>query len=293
MTTIDGTTQLVGIVGWPVTHSLSPAMHNAAFDELRMNWRYLAFPVREDDLRDALRGLSALGLRGVNVTLPHKVSAVSIVDTVTDAVQIVGALNTIRIDRTTGRLEGLNTDMAGFLTDLAVNDIQIDAQSHVIILGAGGAARACAAGMVRSGARVSILNRTLPNAQGLVDFLRVGWSEGRIRAETYETLPRLLDSATLVVNCTPVGMWPNTEASPWPGRVPIPRHVVVYDTIYRPLETRLVRDARKAGATALGGLGMLVYQGAAAFEAWTGRKPPVEVMRKVCEEALAPIASDL
>ncbi len=287
---IDGQTQLVGVIGWPVAHSLSPVMHNAAFDHLGMNWRYVPMPVHEDDIRPALRGLAALGFRGVNITVPHKVSAISQMDSVTDAVQIVGAVNTVRVDRDTGKLEGLNTDMTGFLTDLAVNDIQIDSGSNVVILGAGGAARACAAGLMRSGARVSIVNRTRDRAQQLIDFLRIGWSEARIVAHSYDALPKLSEAASLIVNCTPSGMWPNVNDTPWPRGLPFPRDAVLYDTIYRPMQTRLMQEAESAGARVLGGLGMLVYQGATAFEAWTGRKAPIDVMRLACETLLTAIA---
>jgi shikimate dehydrogenase len=286
---IDGQTQIVGIIGWPVAHSLSPLMHNAAFAHLNMNWRYVPFPVRDADLRTALAGLHALGVRGVNVTVPHKVSVISQVDSVTDAVQIVGAVNTIRVDRETGKLEGLNTDLSGFLADLAVNDITVDSKSQVIILGAGGAARAVATGLIRFGARVTIINRTPEKANSLIEFARIGWPQAKIAVAGYDDLPKLAKTATLIVNCTPVGMWPHIHESPWPDGLPFPDQATLYDTVYRPLRTLLVEQAAATGARAMGGLGMLVYQGATAFEAWTGRKPPIEVMRLVCQDALSAV----
>jgi shikimate dehydrogenase len=153
-------------------------------------------------------------------------------------------------------------------------------------LGAGGAARACAAGLARSGARVTVVNRTRDKAQHLIDFLKIGWPNSRLSAVTFDLLPKLVDSADLIVNCTPLGMWPNMNDSAWPANLRFPRQAVLYDTIYRPTETKLMQQARAAGARVYGGLGMLVYQGATAFEAWTGRKAPIDVMRKACEEAL-------
>jgi shikimate dehydrogenase len=283
---IDGQTQLVGVIGYPVAHSLSPAMHNAAFDALGLNWRYLPLPVRENDVPAAIRGLAALGFRGANITVPHKVAAIPCMDSVSDTVRIVGAVNTICIDHATGRLEGTNTDMDGFMTDLAMNRIAVEPGHHVIILGAGGAARACAAGLMRAGARVIIINRTAERAQALTDSLRPNVHSGQIDAAGYDALPALAESATLIVNCTPLGMWPHVDGSPWPDGLPFPKGATLYDTIYRPMQTRLMREAEQVGVRVVGGLGMLVWQGAAAFELWTGIKPPADVMRAACESRL-------
>ncbi len=282
---IDGQTQLVGVIGWPVTHSLSPLLHNAVFAHLGLNWRYVPMPVREADLTAAVRGLAALGFRGANVTVPHKTAVIPLLNSVTDAVHVVGAVNTIRVDLSTGKLEGLNTDMSGFLTDLAANSVRIENGTPVIILGAGGAARACAAGLVRSGAKVTLVNRSLERAQAVVQFLRSSWPQSSVTAEPMSALPWLLKGVTLIVNATSVGLWPDVNVSPWPPEVPFPPGVTVYDTIYRPLKTRLMQDAEKAGARVVGGLGMLIYQGAAAFEAWTGQPTPLQVMRQAAESA--------
>jgi shikimate dehydrogenase len=283
---IDGQTQLVGVIGWPIAHSLSPAMHNAAFTYAGLNWRYIPLPVRTEHLADGLRGLAALGFRGVNVTVPHKVDVIPIVDSITEAVTIVGAANTIRVDRNTGKLEALNTDMGGFLTDLAVNGINIDSTSRVVILGAGGAARAAAAGLVRSGAHVTLVNRTVARAESIVRFIQSSWSATNVEYAGIESLPEVLGSVQLIVNTTPVGMWPDVSASPWPEGLPFPAEAVLYDMIYRPLKTRLMQDAEAAGLRTINGLGMLVFQGAASFEAWTGRKAPADVMKMICLQAL-------
>jgi shikimate dehydrogenase len=283
---IDGQTQLVGVIGWPVAHSLSPAMHNAAFTYAGLNWRYVALPVRSGDLATAIKGLSALGFRGVNITVPHKVDVIPLLDSLTEAVSIVGAVNTIRIDRNTGHLEGLNTDMTGFLADIAANNIHVNKDSRVLILGAGGASRAAAAGLVRSGAHVIICNRTLSKAQSIVKFMQSSWAHPNIEAASMDDLPHVISGVTLVVNATPVGMWPDVDSSPWPEGVPFPSGATLYETVYRPLKTRLMRDAEKDGLRTFGGIGMLVYQGAAAYEVWTGRKAPVDVMKMICQQEL-------
>ncbi len=285
--TIDAQTQLVGIIGWPITHSLSPMMHNAAFAHLGLNWRYVPLPVREADIGMALRGLAALGFRGVNITVPHKTSVMPYLSSITDAAQTVGAVNTIRVDRSNGQLTGLNTDMSGFLTDLAVNGVSISSGTRVVILGAGGAARACAAGLVRSGANVTLVNRTFERSQEVVEFLRKGWPKSTVSAVSVDWLHDVLADCKLIVNTTSVGLWPETKASPWPAGVSFPPNVTLYDTVYRPLQTQLMRDAAQAGARVIGGIGMLVYQGAAAFEAWTGKPAPIAVMRQVAEAALS------
>jgi len=279
---IDGKTQLLGVMGYPIAHTLSPEMHNAALDHLNLNWRYLPLLVSPDRLPDAIKGLSALGFRGINVTVPHKVSVIPLLDTITDAVKIVGAVNTIRIDNSSGKLEGLNTDMTGFLLDLAANRVRIGSGARVVVLGAGGAARAVGAGLSRSGCRVTFVNRTIDNARILVEHLKSSWADTDLQAASLDQLREVSRDAVLIVNTTPAGMYPDVDSTPWIEGVPFPAGATVYDTVYRPLETRLMRDAKAAGLTAIGGIGMLVYQGASAFEMWTGRKPPVDIMREAC-----------
>src|SRR5262245_39229060 len=188
-------------------------MHNAAFSYAGMNWRYVPLPVRSGDLGVAIKGLGALGFRGVNITVPHKVDVIPLLDSLTEAVNIVGAVNTVRIDRNTGFLEGLNTDMTGFLADLAAKQVRAGKTSRVIMLGAGGAARAAAAGLVRSGAHVIICNRTLSKGQAIVKFLQSSWAHPNIEAASMEDLPHVLGGATLIINATPVGMWPDIEST--------------------------------------------------------------------------------
>jgi shikimate dehydrogenase len=288
---IDGETQLVGLIGWPVGHSLSPAMHNAAFATLGLNWRYVPLPVRPERLADAVRGLAALGFRGVNVTAPHKVAIMSLLDAVDESARLVGAVNTIQIDVQAGHLTGLNTDGRGFLADLMASEMLPAPGARVIVLGAGGAARAVGAALIQSGARVTFVNRTLSHAEGLVGALRAARPEADVRAVAVGSLPSVSGEAALIVNTTPLGMWPDTESTPWPESVPLPPDASVYDTVYRPVETRLVREARLARLRATGGIGMLVRQGAAALTLWTGHAAPLDVMRAACDAALRDGAS--
>jgi shikimate dehydrogenase len=283
---IDGQTQLVGIIGYPVSHSLSPEMHNAGFTYAGLNWRYVPLPVRPEHLREGLRGIAALGFRGLNVTVPYKVDVIPLMDSITEAVTVVGAVNTIRVDRVTGMLEGLNTDMTGFLVDLASNRVMVGKDTRVVVLGAGGAARAMGAGLVRSGARVIFANRTKARAESVVSFLKSSWASSNTEAIEMSDFAEAVKDATLIVNTTPLGMWPDVESSPWMEGVPFPKGAIVYDSVYRPRKTKLMRDAEAAGLRTISGIGMLVHQGAAAFEIWTGKRAPVDVMRIVVEQRL-------
>jgi shikimate dehydrogenase len=256
----------VGVIGWPVEHSLSPAMHNAAFAALGMaDWYYDRIAIPPDIVRLGLRELRDHGYLGLNVTVPHKQAVMPFVKA--DAIaRAVGAVNTIDF-RTN---EGTNTDVAGFIDDLAAHAIDVRGQ-RVLVLGAGGAARAAVFGLVRAGAEVLVVNRTLERAQNLVADLG-----GSIRVLLFEQA--VDEPVTLIVNCTSVGMWPHTHESPWPSGLPLPKDAIVYDTIYRPAKTQLMQQAEEAGLRAIGGLGMLARQGAAAFQRWTGVPAPLDVM---------------
>lgn len=284
---IDGRTQLVGVIGWPVEHSLSPAMHNAAFAALGLNWCYVPLAVAPGQVEVALCGLAALGFRGVNVTVPHKQSVLAVLDSIAPDAAAIGAVNTILIARDengVASLHGYNTDAQGFIGALRRGGCEPQGK-RVVVVGAGGAARAVVHGLLEAGAsRVTVLNRTLERACKLVSEL----GDSRLEAQelTPELLLRAADAAELLVNTTTVGMWPNVQESIWPAGVAVPPHLTVFDLVYNPLETLLLRQARESGARAIDGLGMLVEQGALAFEIWTGRSAPVEVMRTACEQEL-------
>jgi shikimate dehydrogenase len=278
---ITGSTKLVGLLGWPVSHSLSPAMHNAAFDYLGLDWRYVPMPVdagAPGAIGQALAGLRALGLRGANVTVPHKQAVMPYLDRLEPAAQVIGAVNTIVV-APDGTLTGDNTDAAGFVSDLREHGVELEDQ-YVLVLGAGGSARAVVYGLACAKvARIAIANRTLETAQSLVAALQPLAPGCPMQAFALTDLPRLAARADVIVNCTTLGMTPNVDTTPWPADVPFGSGQVVYDLVYNPPHTRLLRQAVQDGARAIGGLGMLVWQGALAFERWTGRPAPVDVMR--------------
>jgi len=276
----------VGLMGWPVEHSLSPAMHNAAFAALGMDWEYVLLPVPPGEVEATVRALAARGFRGANVTVPHKEAVIPYLSRITEAAHAIGAVNTIIVEED-GSLTGENTDWTGFLAALEEAGFRPGGQ-RALLLGAGGAARAVAYALARAGARVIILNRTPERAEALVRDLAPGVPAGSLQIGPLEpdTLAWEARQASLLVNATSVGMWPRTEESPWPDGLPMPSHLVVFDLVYNPLETKLLRQAREAGARTVDGLGMLVHQGARAFTCWVGRPAPVEVMRAACYDAL-------
>jgi shikimate dehydrogenase len=283
---ITGRTCLVGVIGWPVEHSLSPAMHNAAFAELGIDWAYVPLPVQPGDVEQALRGLVALNFGGSNVTIPHKQAVMRYMDELGDAAQITGAVNTIHIQD--GKFFGYNTDPYGFLNSLKGAGCRPQGM-RVAVLGAGGAARAVVYALARAEVdSVIVFNRTAKRAAFLVDDLTDTFPDSRLSFEalTREALAALGNKVDLVVNTTSVGMYPQVDACPWPEEVPIPTGALFYDLVYNPLETVFLTRARAAGATAIDGLGMLVHQGALAFEKWTGQQAPVEVMREACLKGL-------
>lgn len=285
MPSIDGHTRLVGLLGYPLEHTRSPLMHNAAFAALGLNYCYLPLLVAPEELGTAIGGLAALGFVGVNVTIPHKQAVIAHLDDLSDEARAIGAVNTIIF--TEGKRTGYNTDGVGFLRALTDRGLSV-AGGHALVLGAGGAARAVVYTLLRAGAAVTILNRTEERARVLADDVRSYASPGMVGFRLHggplsvESVAELARSVDLVVNATAVGMWPHVDETPWPREVPFPRQAVAYDLIYAspacPAVTAFLRAAQAAGARTLDGLQMLVYQGAEAFEMWTGRAAPVDVM---------------
>ena len=278
MTGIDGTTTVVGIIGDAVRGSLSPRFHNAAFAALGLNWCYVAFQVTRDRLEPALRGLPALGIAGVNITVPHKEAALAYLDDTTDDARLIGAVNTIRVEG--DRLIGHNTDTTGMLDALARDGGVAVKGQRTAIVGAGGAARAAAFALAGAeAAAVTIINRNWDRAATLADAVR------RVFRCAVDAVPfdgnavtAALGEATLLVQATTVGGGAQQALSPVPAKALHPG-LFVMDMVYNPEETALLREARGAGCRTLGGLPMLVYQGARAFEIWTGRAAPLHVMR--------------
>lgn len=275
----------LGIIGWPVEHSLSPAMHNAAFAALGLtDWHYELLPTQPDDLKDRLDHLSDAGYSGINVTVPHKQAVMPHLHHISLAARGIGSVNTILFED--GRREGHNTDSVGFMLDLAAHQVDVS-QQEVLVLGAGGSAHAVVLGLANRGAQVTLVSRREQQAWQLRENIRKGVSaQLKIDVQAPHSLAKIGSRFRLIVNCTPVGMWPHVDASPWPDELPIPSQAVVYDLVYRPAQTRLMQQAIASGAQAIGGLGMLVYQGAAAFELWTGQAAPVDVMFEAVEAAL-------
>ena len=294
---INGRTQLVGLMGWPVEHSLSPAMHNAAFEALGLNWRYVPLPVEPGQVEMAVRGLAALGFRGANVTVPHKQAVMVALSTIGPSAQALGAANTLVIGRGADHaptIAGFNTDARGFVEALRQGGFEPEDGGNAVVVGAGGAARAVVFGLLWSGSgEITVFNRTLERAQTLVtDLGRRPTDAARLHALplTVKTLVESAHTADLLVNATTVGMWPHVDGCIWPEGVPIPSHLTVFDLVYNPLETRLLHQARRSGGCAIDGLGMLVRQGALAFDMWTNLGLELEEiaarMRAACERAL-------
>jgi shikimate dehydrogenase len=276
---------VIGLFGYPLEHSLSAIMHNAAFAACGLSYHYVLLPSSPEDFGGLVTESRERGLAGWNVTVPHKEKMLRYLDGMSAEVAAVGACNTVRVDD--GKLIGFNTDVHGFLRALAEAG-GIEAGGKAIVLGAGGASRAVAWALASTGHDLLILSRRPEQAEVVANCLPVprGVSVEH-GALTSTVLGDRLNTACLLVNCSPVGQWPHTDENPLPPATRISQHVLVYDLIYRPRPTRLLRQAAAVGCRTQDGLEMLVQQGAAAFAIWTGREAPVEVMRNACLDALS------
>jgi shikimate dehydrogenase len=266
----------VGLIGYPVEHSLSPAMHNAAFEACGLDYRYVLLPTPPEQLEERIRSCVEGGFAGWNVTVPHKQAMVGFLDEMSDEVRATGACNTVRVEG--GRLVGFNTDIEGFMSGLDEAG-GIEPGSKAVMLGAGGAARGVAFALARAGHHVTVVSRRLEQAAELATFLR---KEGiKISSSSLQGSAPVSETgdANLLVNCTPAGMWPDVESSPLPDSVTLHDGLLVYDLVYKPRPTRLLREASARGCRTQDGLAMLVNQGAAAFKIWTGQNAPVGLMR--------------
>jgi shikimate dehydrogenase len=267
---IDGHTKIFGILGRPVAHSLSPVMHNAAFRHIGINAVYVAFPVT--DFRKAVAGLRGLGIGGVSVTIPFKEEVIPLLDELEPQAAAIGAVNTV-VNRDS-RLTGYNTDWLGAVTALTTK-ISLRGR-HVLILGAGGASRAIAYGIFHEGGKVTLTDIDADRAAALARDL----GAEAIGPEALETCP-----ATILVNASPVGMTPDVDGIPINPDL-LGRFEVVMDIVYQPLQTRLLREAEAHGCATIDGLQMLIHQGAAQFELWTGLEAPADVMAQAAYGAL-------
>ncbi len=277
---------IVALLGHPVAHSLSPAMHNAAFGVLGLPWSYESFDVQPSRLAEAVRGAHALGMVGLNLTIPHKEAVLDLLVRLTPEAKRIGAVNVL--ERAEKGWIGHNTDAPGFVQAVR-RELGLDLKDcRALILGAGGAARAVGFALAEAGAgSIVFANRTRRRGADLARAVHKFRTDLRVDSASLEpqALTAILRDADLVVNTTPIGLRPE-DASPLPPGV-LRASLCVVDLIYRPPQTALLREARASGARAINGIGMLLHQGALAFRIWTGKEPPVEVMREALGRALA------
>ncbi|MEM3550757.1 MAG: shikimate dehydrogenase [Candidatus Bathyarchaeia archaeon] len=280
---ISGKTKLCGLIGDPVEHSLSPQMHNAAFKHLKLNFVYLAFRVEKDALEDAVRGIRGLQIHGLNVTMPYKTVIIKYLDEIDNTAMAVESVNTVlNID---GKLKGFNTDGMGALKALENNGVELNGKK-VLLLGAGGAAKSIAFQMIQEAEEIKILNRNGEKAKELAYFLQNKFGRKSLGAALLPgLLKEWLKEADILINATSVGMHPNIDQT-LVKREWLRPELTVMDIVYNPIETRLLREAKAAGAKVIYGTEMLVYQGAASFEIWFGRPAPVDIMKKAVLRSL-------
>ncbi len=284
---VSGKTINLGVIGWPIAHSLSPAMQTAAIRAAGVDYSYIAMPVRPDALQGAVDGLRSLGFRGFNVTIPHKTAVIGLLDEIDEDARRIGAVNTVV--NQDGRLLGRNTDVAGFLLGLSRQGVEARGR-RAVILGAGGAARAVLWGLLREGASgVTVAARNVVKAKdALTDFSKdveiISWDDS--------IFARALQSADILVNTTPLGMTPNLDAAPPVDWACVRPEAFVYDIIYTPARTRFLREAETRGHRVQSGAAMLVGQGAEAFRLWTGIRPDERAMETALLDALRASAEE-
>jgi len=276
---IRGSTKLVGVLGDPVAHSLSPAMHNAAFQALGLDWCYVPLHVAPERMEAALPGLVALGFVGANVTIPHKERAAELSAELSPTARAVGAVNTLIVRN--GALYGDNTDVGGILRALAEAGVDLPGRAAVV-LGAGGSARAAAYALAGAGCRVTVANRHAARAESLAALLtaQLGREVEAIALGDEVALQARLEGTAVLVNTTAAGMEPHADESPLPERVALHPGLAVLDLVYAPRQTLLLRRAAAAGCRTIEGLRVLIHQGALSFEMWTGQPAPVDVMSR-------------
>jgi len=276
-------TKLFALIGDPVERSLSPEMHNAAFDALGLDCAYIALRVPSEMLTDAVEGIRAIRLSGFNVTHPHKVKIIDLLDKLDRSAEMVGAVNTVKNDG--GKLVGFNTDGDGAVRALESKVGKLSGKK-ILLLGAGGAARAIAFSLAQASAKLTVANRTASKAKELVATINKKLGVKAVHVALKKNI--LVDEirrSNILINATSTGMYPDVDRTLVTADM-MHRGLMVDDIVYEPLQTRLLREAKKAGARTVDGLGMLVHQGAMAFEIWTGRRAPVKVMEATVKREL-------
>ena len=292
---IDGKTKILGVIGDPIEHTFSPAMHNAGLDALNLDYIYLPFHVKPDRLKECIEGAKSMGIQGLNVTIPHKTNVMKCLDEIDQVASMIGAVNTIQFNydennessnqdnETNVTTKGFNTDGYGCVR--AIQEKTAINGKKVTITGAGGAARAIAFQMANSGiSELSILNRNGSKAESLASDLRTNLAsidiDINIQAYDLENLGKELSDSDIFIDTTPVGMYPNVNDKPIASADMMHEDLVVNDIVYTPMETSLIKEAKKANAEVVYGYKMLLYQGIRSFEIWLNQEAPVDTMEK-------------
>ena len=271
---INGNTKIVGLIGHPVEHTFSPQMHNAAFEKLKMNYIYTAFDVKPENLNKVIENAEALDIKGFNVTIPHKVNVIQYLNDMDETAKQIGAVNTVDFKN----LKGYNTDGLGAVK--AIEEITKVKNKNILIAGAGGASRAIAFYLKKNNvSEITILNRNIRKAQNLADELEA-------TSDSITKINQHIKNADILINTTPIGMYPNINDTPITTAENMHEELVVFDAVYNPNKTQLLSEAIKAGAKPVYGIKMLLYQGAESFRIWTGKKAPVETMEKTLKKTL-------
>ena len=278
---IKGSTNIVGLIGHPVEHSFSPPMHNAAFEKLGMDYAYVAFDVDPNNLGSAIEGAKSLNINGFNVTIPHKIEVMQFLDEIDEVAGLIGAVNTIDFKN----MKGYNTDGIGAVR--AIEEVISIKDKNVVIAGAGGASRAISFYLAKYGAdSITILNRNVDRAISLAgDVLDSGLIVD-VQADSISEINNYLSDADILVDTTPMGMHPHVDDEPIARAEDMHEDLVVFDAVYNPNETVLIKEAIKAGAKPVYGIKMLLYQGAESFKIWTGVDAPVDEMEKALRQTL-------
>lgn len=278
---IKGSTNIVGLIGHPVEHSFSPPMHNAAFKKLNMDYAYVAFDVNPKDLKNAINGACGLNIKGFNVTIPHKINVMNYLDEIDGIAQLIGAVNTIDFKN----LKGYNTDGIGAIK--AIEEVTSVKDKNVLVAGAGGASRAISFYLAKYGVNsLTILNRNTQKADNLIGDVLKSELITNAKSDSISKINDYIKDTDILINTTPVGMYPNIDDNPITTSEFMHEDLVVFDAVYNPLETTLLKQAIKAGAKPVYGIKMLLYQGAESFEIWTGKKAPIDVMEEALKNTL-------
>ena len=278
---IKGSTNIVGLIGHPVGHSFSPLMHNNAFEALDIDYAYVAFDVDSSDLESAIAGAKSLDIKGLNVTIPHTIEVMNYLDEIDDVAELIGAVNTIDFKD----MKGYNTDGIGAVK--AIEEITEINGKNVVIAGAGGASRAISFYIAKYSAQsLTILNRNVERADDLSNDVLNSQLINNVKSDSISKINDYLSDADILINTTPVGMHPNINDRPIVSAEDMHENLVVFDAVYNPHETVLIKEALKAGAKPVYGIKMLLYQGAESFKIWTGREAPVDEMEKALRDTL-------